>query len=155
MCKDLLFRLYEISLKDDPKFHFFYEPEIIIRFSSVECLEKAKTYLNERKIHFDVYSYPIPEKIENQLVEEKKEDDSESKRERKVHRFGEHNSPIVLKHLDLFVTIFHAHSVAAITMDDSDHFEYMERTIHTMFNPRAYTRNEEGKHLAELASFKL
>ncbi len=69
-------------------------------------------------------------------------------------RYGEQDNPIVLAHLDLFLTIFHAHSVAAITMDDNEHFDYMERTIHTMFNPRGYTRQAEGEHLATLATYK-
>ena len=32
--KELMRELYDAALKDDPKFHFFFEPEIIIRLSS-------------------------------------------------------------------------------------------------------------------------
>lgn len=39
-------------------------------------------------------------------------------------------------------------------MNDNEHFEYMERVIHTMFNPRLYSRQEEGEHLATLAIYK-
>jgi len=134
--KELLKMLYDHVLKDDPKFHFFYEPEIIIRFSSHECLERAKSYLTQKGIGTKIYDYPLPDK----------------KRGEKV--FGEEPDGIVMQHFELFLTIFHAHSVAAIIMEDQEHFRYMERVIHTMWNPRLYTREQEGKSLAKLAVFK-
>jgi len=103
--KKLLKDLYECSLKDDPKFHFFYEPEIIIRFSSQDSLDKAVKLLEERNIQYVIYEYPSPEKSPMHPT------------------YGEEPSGIVLKYFELFLTIFHAHSIAAITMDDSDHFD--------------------------------
>jgi len=130
--KDLLSELYQHTLKDDPKFHFFYEPEIIIRFSSKECLEKAQELLQTKKIGFKVYEYPFPQGSKT---------------------YGE-SEAVVVNNFELFLTIFHAHSIAAILMNDEDHFGYMERVIHTMFNPRGITRSDEGKHLIRLALYK-
>lgn len=42
-----------------------------------------------------------------------------------------------------------------VTIVHREHLDYMERTIHTMFNPRHYTRKEEGAHLVTLAVYKL
>jgi hypothetical protein len=51
--------------------------------------------------------------------------------------------------------VLHAHAVVALTLSDEDHFLYMERVIHTMWNPRGYSREEEGNYLATLAEYKL
>jgi hypothetical protein len=85
--------------------------------------------LTGRGIAFTVYNYPTPEKGEHLPV---------------MQRYGEEPGGIVLAYFDLFLNIFHAHSEAAIVMNDTEHFDYMERVIHTMFNPRHYTRGEEG-----------
>lgn len=50
------------TLKFTLKFHFFYEPEIIIRFSSKKCLDATVQTLKSKKVAIDVYSYPIPER---------------------------------------------------------------------------------------------
>lgn len=133
MLKSLVKELYEHALKDDPSFHFFFEPEIIVRISSEECLKKVKTFLEDRRIEFEEYDYPFPP----------------------PGKFGEGRDGIVARNLDLFLTVFHAHSVAAITMDEDDHFQYLERVIHTAFNPRFYGHELEGRKLLGLAELKL
>ena len=140
--KNLIKDLYENVLKKDNNFHYFYEPDLIIRISSTECVDQVKNILINKKIKYIEYDYPLPKNtyinIGNKLL----------------YCYGEQDNKIVLNNLDLFTTIFHAHSIAAITLNKEDHFEYMERTIHTRFNPKGYTRQEECDVLVELASYK-
>ena len=58
--KDLIKELYQHTLKDDPNFHFFFEPELIIRITTTECLTKVKELLQNRSIEFEEYEYPFP-----------------------------------------------------------------------------------------------
>ena len=112
-------------------------------------MDKVRELLDSRDIEHITYDYPRPQE---ETEEERKQRQSRGK-ERKM-RYGEEPAGVVLKYLDLFLTIFHAHSVAAIIMDDDDHHDYAERTIHTMWNPRQATLLEEGQHLARLAIYK-
>lgn len=129
----LVRQLYEYTLKDDPDFHFFFEPEIIIRIGSEECLKSVRKFLSDKGISFREYDYPFPSD----------------------GGFGEARDGIVARNLDIFLKIFHANSVAAITMDGRDHFDYLERLIHTAFNPKFYSLDQEGMTLLRLAELKL
>ena len=60
--KELIKELYESILTRDPLWHFFYEPEIIIRMSDSECIDQVKTFLKDRNIDFLEYDYPEPKK---------------------------------------------------------------------------------------------
>lgn len=131
--KALAKEVYEHILKDDPNFHFFFEPEIIFRITTENCLAKAKSFLQSKNIEFEEYDYPFPSN----------------------GKFGEEKGSIVANNLDIFLPVLHAHSVAAITMSNDDHFKYLERVIHTAFNPKFYSYGEEGERLARLAELKL
>lgn len=131
--KALVKELYDHTLKDDPKFHFFSEPEIIFRITTKDCLTKAKSFLQSKNIEFEEYDYPFaPE-----------------------GKFGEERGGIVANNLELFLPILHAHSIAALTMSEEEHFKYLERVIHTAFNPKFYSYEQEGGKLANLAVLKL
>eukprot|EP01083_Nonionella_stella_P048219 129071_1 len=132
--KTILKDLYSSVLNKDDLFHFFFEPELIIRVSLCN-VSVVEMYLNKNGIKHIVYPYPIPDDVWSQ--------------------FGEHNNAIVLDHLNLFLTVFHAHSVAAIIMNDKEHFDYLERMIHTAFNPRLISRQKEGLQLLKYSQFKL
>ncbi|KAL9655199.1 hypothetical protein ABK040_008974 [Willaertia magna] len=145
---ELLKELFNNALKEDNSFHYFFEPEIIIRMNcNGQPYETVKEILKNKNIGFVEYDYPNPLQ-EHLTVKDRNQN------ERKLSCYGETKGGIVLKYFDMFTNIFHYHSVAAISMDKTDHFEYMERVIHTMFNPRSYTRDEEGKHLTRLAIYK-
>jgi hypothetical protein len=47
-CREFLIKLYVEMLKNDPKFHFFYEPKIIIRIFDQKVLENVKKHLNDK-----------------------------------------------------------------------------------------------------------
>lgn len=70
-------------------------------------------------------------------------------------KFGEGRDSIVARNLELFLTIFHANSVAALTMNKEEHFQYIERLVHTAFNPKFSSHEQEGTWLANLAALKL
>jgi len=131
--KALAKRLYDHILKDDPKFHFLFEPEIIFRITAEDCLTKAKGFLGTENIEFEEYDYPFPPD----------------------GKFGEERGGIVANNLELFLSIFHANSVAALIMSEDDHFNYLERLVHTAFNPKGYSRKQEGEWLAMLAACKM
>lgn len=131
--KELVKELYEYCLKDDPKFHFFFEPEIIIRIHSQGCLSRLKSYLSSKNIEFEEYNYPFPP----------------------PGKFGEEPDGIVARNLELFLAVFHANSVAALTLSEEDHFKYIERLVHTAFNPRFFPHDKEGTWLLNLALLKL
>ena len=59
--KQLIKKIYNKFLLNDDKFHFFYEPQLIIRLSE-EKLKIIKEYLNKKKIEYKIYPYPYPKK---------------------------------------------------------------------------------------------
>ena len=52
--------LYDHTLKDDPNFHFFFEPALIIRITTKDSLTKVKNFFQSKKIKFEEYNYPFP-----------------------------------------------------------------------------------------------
>ena len=135
--KALAKELYDYTLKDDPNFHFFFEPALIIRITSKDCLTKAKSLLQAKRIEFEEYDYPHPSPPKGIFGD----------------RYGEDG--IVADNPELFLLVFHANSVAALTMSEEDHFNYLERLVHTAFNPRDLPRAQEGCWLLQLAALKL
>lgn len=132
--KSLIKELYEYTLKDDPKFHFFFEEvDIVIRIDAEECLSKVKTYLRDKRIDFEEYDYPFPPE----------------------GKYGEGRDSIVANNFELLMTVFHANSVAAIILDEDKHFQYLERLIHTALNPKYYSHDQEGEQLLKLAKLKI
>jgi len=131
--KALVKELYDHTLKDDPKFHFFFEPEIIFRITTEDCLIKTKDFLRSKNIEFEEYDYPFaPE-----------------------GKFGEKRGGIVANNLELFLPMLHAYSIAALTMNEEEHLEYLERVIHDAFNPKLYSYKQEGEELEKLAVVKI
>jgi hypothetical protein len=135
--KALIKELYDHTLKDDPDFHFFFEPALIVRITTEDCLTKTKNFLQARRIEFEEYDYPHPVPLEGKFGS----------------RFGE--AGIVADNLEIFLLLFHSHSVAALTMSEDNHFKYLERVIHTAFNPRGLDHAQEGLQLLQLAALKL
>lgn len=125
--------LYDQVLKNDDLFHFFFEPggQIVIRITSQQCLVDARRLLHERGIQFLEYSYP----------------------ETQDGQFGE--APFVAKYLDLYLTVFHANAVAALIMNEEDHWQYLERIAHTAFNARGHSHEQEGWGLLQLGGERL
>lgn len=127
--KRLIKKVYDEVIKDDPKFHYFFEPELIIRISDT-YVEKVKQVLDKDGVKYVEYDYPLPKKqniIDKKLI--------------KCH--GEQDKPTVLKNLDLFIRLFHVNSIAALTLGASDYNAYMERNIHSFYNQTCQPTKDE------------
>jgi len=156
----LIQELYQAVLVNDPLFHFFYEPELIIRISSSDVLQALSAYLTKRGIKHAVYSYPTPAPVSDKAACEREL--AEVKRlgvgfgdPQVRQRYGEEPGGIVIRNLGLFLPVFHTHAVAALTLSSRDHHQYLERCIHTAFNMAHVSRTDEGQQLAKMAAYKL
>lgn len=130
----LLADLYEQTLSSDPQFHFFFEEPaitLIIRVGTVESLDSVRAYLTDRSISYSEDEYPIA----------------------KHSPYGE--DPFVVANLENFVPLFHANAVAAIKFKDSEHSIYLDRLIHTAFNPRGLFHIDEGISLVRYGIARL
>jgi hypothetical protein len=127
--------LYSKFLKDDPLFHYFFEPDLIVRISSNQVLEKIKNHLDKEQIAFIIYDYPVPVQRTDRYC------------------YGESPGP-VLERLDVYLPLFHLHALAALTMSPDHHFAYMERSTHTMCNMAGQSRQQEAENLVLLAERK-
>lgn len=133
----LIKELYNKALKQDESFHFFYEPALIIRLSSVQVKEKIAKWLKKRNYTFVIYDYPTPAKEPNQ------------------YRYGEAPEGIVLKYLNLFLSIFHAHSIAALEMTCEEHDFYKQQVIEDLLDRGNYSPSERFERLRFLGISKL
>jgi|SRR3989344_2397667 len=122
---DLIKALYDKILRNDSKFHFLYEPQLIIRVDSAECLGQIKMHLKDNKIDFEEYDYPNAP------------DD----------KFGETKGGIVEQNPDLFIPILHFGSLAALKLPEKDYKDYLDRAIHSLINQLGYDHEKEGKWL--------
>jgi hypothetical protein len=134
---DLMYKIFIACLIKDSLFHFFYEPDLIIRVFSTENLEKVELYLSENKYDFTTYDYPQPSK------------------RLKEHCYGEKPNGIVMTYLDLFLPIFHINAISALKISEEEHFDYRKSVINSLIRVGDYSLKESVKHLQKLASFKL
>lgn len=132
--QDLLKALYASCLQEDPAFHFFYEPDLIIRISSQKTQEKVAKFLEDRGVDFILYDYPTPIG---------------------AHRYGEKPDGIVIRNLDHFLPLFHQHAVAALTYTAEQHALYRSRVVSILLQTGEYSLKEEVKILQTLALYKL
>ena len=126
--RPLVKALYDHTLKDDPLFHFFFERTgLVIRVSSEQCRNEIVAFLRRRNIVFEEYPYPRSFNSESQN--------------------GESKERAVETNLDLLLPVFHADAVAAVTLSQTDHHDYLENVTHAAFNPRFGFDKREGVEL--------
>jgi hypothetical protein len=115
-------------------FHFFFEPDLIIRISNNKVLNEIKGFLEQADIDFDIYDYPLP--VPNAAK----------------RRFGENEGgPIIEKLYDVYLPLFHLNAIAALTMNEDEQGVYIERANHTFYNMLGNSRQEEADKLLLLA----
>ena len=95
--KIIIKHLYKLYLIKDDKFHYCFAPELLIRVSIKKVLNNIKKYLENNNIEYIIYNYPIPNDVWTQ--------------------YGEQSNENVLKHLNMFIKIYHVNSIAALTFD--------------------------------------
>jgi hypothetical protein len=132
--KILIKELYGKFLREDPLFHFLFEPDLIIRISNNKVLNEIKGFLEQADIDFDIYDYPLP--VPNAAK----------------RRFGENEGgPIIEKLYDVYLPLFHLNAIAALTMNEDEQGVYIERANHTFYNMLGNSRQEEADKLLLLA----
>jgi len=124
--RTLIKKLYREILKDDSLFHFFYEPELVIRVSENHLLA-LKKYLKDKNINFIEYDYPKEKGKKGNLCFECED--------------------LVLNNLDLFLQLYHCHSLAVLSFKKEELNDYFGRVIHTLFNIARKSYQTEGLEL--------
>ena len=130
--QNVLHDLFAILLENDPQFHFFFEPELIIRISSPKALEALQKRLTLAQYAYRCYSYPTPE---NNSIHEQ--------------NCGEMFGGIVIENLACFSHIFHLHAKAAILFEESTHAYYTSEIIRFICDESRY----HATFLSEMFAF--
>ncbi len=120
--KRLLKDLYKKFLYKDPLFHYFIEPELIIRVSKEKVLNEIKDYLKKEHLLFYVYDYPKPKHKD---------------------QYGE-NIKAILRNFDTFAKVFHEISLFNLNLKDNDKIIMKERFIHALYNTDFYDAWKEA-----------
>ena len=116
----LLKYLFTEFLYEDNLFHFFFEPEIIIRVSKPKVLGKIENYLNKKGYKFFIYDYPAFDK--------------------KAFYGANLKDKSVYSEL---MQLYHLHALASLMFNKKEIAWYTNRTIHCLFNMRGLEYHEE------------
>lgn len=125
---NILEKIYYDILQYDDKFHYFWEPYLIIRTCYSEIVTSILENYNilnregELKISWVVYSYPV-------MSEDTIKGDTSL-----IKKCAHNESISVIHNIDLYIKLFHLNSVVGITMPKEQRHAYRERAIHTLFN---------------------
>lgn len=128
----LIKKLYKKILKNDDKFHFFYEPNLVIR-ATEDSIVKIKELLSELGYKFDVYEYPTDKK--------------------KKGFFCFECEDYVLNNLEYFIQLYHLHSVLFFKLNKQEYYNYIGRTMHTACNIGGYSYLDEAEMSMERGRF--
>lgn len=121
--------LFKKYLLDDDLFHYFFEPEIIIRVSEPKVLKDIETYLTKKKYKYFTYDYPA--------AFDKKAFYGASPSDKSIY--------------DHLMQLYHLHALAALIFNKKELKWYTNRTIHCLFNMRGFDYIDEVAAAAEYA----
>jgi glycosyltransferase involved in cell wall biosynthesis len=132
---DILRQLYDAVLQYDDKFHYFWEPYLIIRMLDVsvqkiiDCIN-----INFPQCVYYTYDYPICKdpKLPKGMI---------------VHI----ENGIVLKYTQFFIQLFHGQSISGLIMPYNDQQLVRERIIHTLYNQHHIVGGDEVEELGKLS----
>lgn len=139
MKRELVVVLYHLFLKEDSWFHFFYEPELVVRVSTVKNLDAIQGYLREKNIECVVYDYPYPSLSEHRA-------------------FGENPEGTVSRYLNMFLKIYHMQAKAALDLSPEAYLVYIHRVVEEVLSTSLQAANcsaLKGQYLDALAAYKL
>ena len=111
-------------------FHFFYEPDLIIRTES-KYIKKLTPYLKSHKLSYRTYIYPTG------------------------RPFGESKKGIVMKYFDYYVWLLAFNSAFAMRRKKKEDFQILERYTHTFMNQLGYEWEDETLIYLKLAYGRL
>jgi hypothetical protein len=115
--------LYKRGLENDPKFHFLFEPNLIIRTSIPEKIIKI---LNKENWVYKVYDYPYPKK-----------GFGESKKWKNIQKYMEE--------------LLHLQSTAVLNFNKTETKWFANRLHHTFLNMLFMEYYDEAKYHLEQA----
>ena len=115
-------------LIDDDLFHYFFEPEIIIRVSEPKVLKDIEEYLTQKQYKYFTYDYPAFEK--------------------KAFYGASPSDKSIYNNL---MQLYHLHALAALTFNKKELKWYTNRTIHCLYNMRGFEYIDEVAASAEYA----
>lgn len=136
----LLENLYNYFLTLDPLFHYFYEPDLIIRISKKTVCREIEDYLNKLSLEYVVYKYPLPDPCVT------------------MECYGEVKDGIVHQNLQNFLSIFHEVAEAMIVLSPEAQSLYLNHVIEFSLTNNLEAANcldKKGGYLDGLAKEKL
>lgn len=122
--------LYRKILYKDPSFHFFYEPEIIIRTRNQRTVGYLKRYFDYKHILYAIYKYPD--------------------KNAPPTFYGDPAKSITVKYLSEFLQAYHALAVFQMTVKAKDLPEIRAKVIHSLYNMDYRSYEYEGRALNNL-----
>ncbi len=130
--KLLLKKLFFLFLEEDDSFHFFYEPNLIVRVSEDKILKQITKYLDKRKVKYKIYDYPYPE--------DKKE-------------YGEgKNWDHIFPHL---LRLYHLYALMLLQFEGQDIEWFTGRAMHCILNMRGYDWLDEASYHSQVANRRI
>lgn len=141
--KKLMMVIYKKFLVNDNLFHHFYygndySSEIVIRVGDDKIGEAIKEYLNSEGRTFEEYAYPYVK-------------EGTKWKRTKGKRYCFECKKFIRDNLDLFLPIYHANSVFALSKSDKVWREYLRKITHTIYNSRGFNYGEETKDIIKEA----
>lgn len=121
--------LFKNFLIDDDLFHYFFEPEIIIRISNSKVLKDIEEYLTKKQYKFFIYDYPAFDK--------------------KAFYGANPTDKTIYKQL---MELYHLHAIAALTFNFREINWYTNRALHCLFNMRGFDYIDEVMYTANYAA---
>src|SRR3990167_5823847 len=112
--------LFKEFLLEDDLFHYFFEPEIIIRVSEPKVLKDIENYLTKKEYKFFIYDYPAFDK----------------------KGFYAANSSDKSIYAPL-MHLYHLHALAVLLFNKEQMKWYTNRTIHCLYNMRGFDYIDE------------
>ncbi len=132
--KKLLRILYDEFLIEDTLWHYFLEPDLIIRVKNAKIIKEITTFLHLNYINFVIYDYPIaPDPI------------NEGGRD-----YDEAPKSITINYLKHFLAVYHVQCVFYMEIKDIDKKEMRAKIIHSLINEDFMNYDEEMHELNKL-----
>lgn len=128
----LLKELFKKILKNDNEFHFFHEPELVIRVED-KTVDFISEFLVDKRLEFKTYDYPIGKG--------------------KKGNFCYECDQYVLDNIELFKQIYHASSVLFFKLSKEDQWNYLSRIQHTASNTFGKNYLDEAAMYTKMGEF--
>jgi len=133
--QELIKELYQKFLYKDKLWHFFLEPDLIIRCTNRKVIQDIATYLHWKFVPFDIYDYP------------------HSKNSVNIGGWDYDEAPksITVKYLKHFMQVYHVQCVFYMEIEEKDKPMMRAKLIHSLWNQDFKNYEDEMQGLNSLA----